>query len=358
MPNYEVGLIISDIENSAISISSKTWGQILNARTIYALEYSTLSKLLIDILNSKCEWVFFSWRGALSEVLNDRYLTKKLNLIGRNKTIYFSVPDHIDLERNLCSNIPPIYNFCDGFTVVSNRLAKGYQNINTLDKIPVILPDFPDVALLEDVASLRLKKETNSVMWIGNSKWGRSIGAIDHKGFKFLFSKIMKLSIEKQINLKYRIVDRGKKLVPHRELMKELATSSFLLQTSKSEGTGLPVIEACALGVFPITTDVGIVREIFGKNWVNHFAKSPGEFIGLIQKNIGSFDENMLRQYYAIYINEISKVANQLQFPTKKQVGNLDVQRTNYAENLQIDVFGRIRWRLRFFHIKLKSTLC
>ena len=58
------------------------------------------------------------------------------------------------------------------------------------------------------------------------------------------------------------------------------------------------------------------------------------------------------------YINEISKVANQLQFPTKKQVGNLDVQRTNYAENLQIDVFGRIRWRLRFFHIKLKSTLC
>jgi hypothetical protein len=39
-----------------------------------------------------------------------------------------------------------------------------------------------------------------------------------------------------------------------------------MLQTSSSEGTGLPILEALGLGVIPITTDVGIASEILTKH--------------------------------------------------------------------------------------------
>ena len=46
------------------------------------------------------------------------------------------------------------------------------------------------------------------------------------------------------------------------EVIENISRSRVLIQTSDSEGTGLPILEALGLGVAPVTRDVGIAKEI------------------------------------------------------------------------------------------------
>jgi glycosyltransferase involved in cell wall biosynthesis len=45
-------------------------------------------------------------------------------------------------------------------------------------------------------------------------------------------------------------------------VLREIAESEILIQASAHEGTGLPLLEAMGVGTIPITSDVGIAREV------------------------------------------------------------------------------------------------
>jgi glycosyltransferase involved in cell wall biosynthesis len=351
MSDHSVGLIISDTERSAISTSTKVWASTFNAKVLYALEFVTLSALLDKVSLSGSTWILFSWRGGLSEILKDKFLTKKLNEIVRTSTVYFSVPDHVDLSGKLDLLKNPIYRYADGFTVTSKRLKFAYAESVGFDKVPLFLPDFPNIELLSEISHFRLKKDQHSVIWIGNSKWGKRLGFKDHKGYRSIVQKLIEASENMNLGLSFNIINRAKKYVPNHVAMEELAKSTFLIQGSKSEGTGLPLIEALALGTFPITTDVGINRELFGDKWQNHYASTPEEFVACIQRNLGKIDPECLRRTYLAYVSAITTQLTRIRFISKAGPGEIDQFRAKYAAELGIDINGRIRWTLRYIYL-------
>ena len=347
MFNSKSGLIISDTRISAISTSSRIWADKLNAEIIYALEFPTLAKL-IQVVNQNYDWVLFTWRGSLEVILKDRILTCSLNKACKEKVLLFSVPDHIDLSVEGGVNANPIYFYADSFTVVSRRLQSSYVNSQSIAESPLYLPDFPNISLLEDVRKMNLPKVPNSVIWIGNSRWGNNLGFHDHKGYVSKFKRIIDISVARSIPLSFKVIDRGKAYLPHRATLIELAKSTFLLQTSASEGTGLPVLEALALGTYPISTDVGINREVFGDRWIEFYGSSPQEFLDKIQSSSLAIDTSNLHDFFNLYVEKCSEHIANFEFPEKDSSGRVDANREKYLTEIGIDFRGRLRWSVRF----------
>jgi glycosyltransferase involved in cell wall biosynthesis len=348
------GLIISDTRNSAISTSSRIWADKLNAEIVYALEFPSLAKLL-QTLNLGYKWVFFTWRGSLELILMDKILTARLNKVSKDTTIFFSVPDHIDLsiEGRIDSN--PIYKYADGFTVVSRRLLNSYLELQNISIKPIYLPDFPNLKLLQEVKNMNLPKEQNSVIWVGNSRWGENLGFQDHKGYVSKLKGIIEISNRSSIQIKFRIVDRGKDYIPHRLTLINISKSAFLVQTSVSEGTGLPLLEALALGTYPVTTDVGINREVFGNRWQEFDAFSPEDFLGKITSSNQFLDVEDLEGIYANYLAQCLQTVTNFKIPNKESVSQVDQEREKYLEDLRIDFNGRLRWPVRFLLNRLRT---
>lgn len=340
-------LIISDTPTSAISTSSRIWAKKFNADLLYALDYSSVNRLL-EALEVNPEWILFSWRGCLETILKDRFLARRLNSISKLSVIYFSVPDHIDISHGIIKTDKPIYQYADGFTVVSRRLQDLYKKCSGIELNPSYLPDFPDLDLVDEVSRIECEKSRNSVIWVGNSKWGENSGFSDHKGYKSILSKVISSSQLQNLPWKFIVVDRGKSYLPHRDTLIKIAQSEFLLQTSSSEGTGLPILEALALGAYPITTDVGVNREVLDEEWVNFHAETPSDFIKSMSLRGGTLDPMKLRTIYSQYIARCSEVIDQFIFPAKSRPVHLDEFREGFVAKLGFDFKGRIRWRLRY----------
>ena len=354
MFNNKSGLIISDTRNSAISTSSRVWADKLNANIVYSLEFPSLAKL-IKAINRDFDWVLFTWRGSLEVILKDKHFTSQLNRACRNKAILFSVPDHIDLSIEGRVNSNPIYEYADGFTVVSRRLQNSYADLQNMTLTPLHLPDFPNTKLVEEIRKMNLPKVNNSIIWVGNSRWGEKMGFKDHKGYTSKLRRIIKISAVKSIPLSFKVIDRGKAFLPHRATLIEIAKSTFLLQTSASEGTGLPVLEALALGTYPLTTDVGITREVFGTGWQEFHASTPEEFLEKFLSSQDSIDTSVLEGIYLRYLAECSQIVANFNFPIKDAFSDIERKREKYLDELGIDFMSRIQWSVRFLLNRLRT---
>ena len=99
--------------------------------------------------------------------------------------------------------------------------------------------------------------------WVGNSEWSGEIE--DFKGFKTILKPAIEELIKDGYNIEEYYADRQIRMIPHKEMCKYYSKIDVLICTSKVEGTPNPVLEAMACGVPIISTDVGIVPEVFGK---------------------------------------------------------------------------------------------
>jgi glycosyltransferase involved in cell wall biosynthesis len=86
--------------------------------------------------------------------------------------------------------------------------------------------------------------------------------------------------------------------------LREIRSSKVLLVTSKSEGTGLPILEALALGTTPLTTDVGIAHEVLsGKLAQNILSRNVDEFLRKILNVLASdVSESFLEDTFEKYL--------------------------------------------------------
>ncbi len=355
LSNKKRRLIISDTPVSAISTSSRIWAERFGAELIFALEYSSLNALL-DAMKDESEWILFSWRGCLENLLKDRFLVERLNLISKSAAIYFSVPDHIDISNKIDRRVNPIYGYADGFTVVSNRLQASYETFPGIKSAPRYLPDFPNINLLSEISQLKIEKMPNSVIWVGNSRWGKRAGFTDHKGYRSIFCEVVAISKLRNLSLNFTVIDRGKSFLPHRKTLIEIAKSEILLQTSSSEGTGLPLLEALALGTYPISTDVGVNREVLAKDWKDFHASTPEDFLEAILSHVKALDSSKLREIYSNYIARCSEVIESFSFSGRAESSQLDECREEFAAKLGFDLKVRIRWRLRYLRNQLQTT--
>lgn len=107
--------------------------------------------------------------------------------------------------------------------------------------------------------------------WVGNSKW--CVGQSDISDLKGIHT-IIKPSVDELkaegYNIELRTSDKNNKVIPHNKMPNFYNSIDIYACASMCEGTPNPVLEAMACGVPIISTDVGIVREVFGEKQVKY----------------------------------------------------------------------------------------
>jgi glycosyltransferase involved in cell wall biosynthesis len=193
--------------------------------------------------------------------------------------------------------------------VTSAILFELYSNLTDTPKPIAIWHDIPNVNLIRLVRAENQKMKTSQATWVGNSKWGINQGFTDHKGFTTVIQPLMR-HFESHLGCtKIQVIDSAMGRKSNIDVLRTIRNSSFLLQCSTSEGTGLPVLEALGLGVTPITTDVGVAREVLGNHLNLIVSRNPERFHELIHEELlnPTLNEESAIQIFEDFISSISK---------------------------------------------------
>jgi glycosyltransferase involved in cell wall biosynthesis len=293
-------LLVSDTESSAISIVARERAKLFDADLIYSSNFLSPLAILDYINQNQYEGVLFCWRGALKEGMSLPGFRKNYRELAENKSFQCLVPDFLGLnplfleeERSLLANV-------HGYWVTSQQLFNIYKQT---------FPDTPPKGILHDLSNADLisKSYSNSqelkVFWVGNSQWGKRYGYSDHKGFRRYVKPLISRFKSKIPSLKFEIIDSHEQKVSNEELIKRMSIARVVIQTSDSEGTGLPILEALGLGVVPVTRDVGIASEILKGNLSKFIVEASIEnFEDAMMEALKFQNRSMLLESYQKYI--------------------------------------------------------
>ena len=245
-----------------------------------------------------------------------------------------------------------LLNFADGATVVSEKLFLEYSKM-CRGKTPIlVLRDLPDLDLIKKT-NQRINLKKNQVIWVGNSKWGEKLGYSDHKGYKRFIVPIFLQLKRIDSRLETVAIDRGKNFIPLDQTLEEIRLSKFLLQFSDSEGTGMPIIEACGLGTIPITTDVGIAREILRGELENLIVKNTDEALKRLSELKNQEMKEALINSYNQYVEVCKASINSINFD-RLAIGTTRRHKYVVESNLKMSLEIRLRWIYRYLKNKVK----
>lgn len=218
--------------------------------------------------------IFFMWRGIISWIYSDfskDYIHKLgfeyeefLNKYVKKKNILTGVYDHLFLDSER-ERTDFILKNIRGYTVCSQKLKKIYDKYD--NKPSMVISDGVDTELfmMKNVNKYEdIENRTIKIGWCGNSKFVDEQDD-DLKGL----NKIIKPAVEELkkegYNIELEVADRNIKMIPHNEMGEYYNKIDIYVCTSRTEGHPDPVLEAMACGVPVISTDVGIVPEVFGE---------------------------------------------------------------------------------------------
>jgi glycosyltransferase involved in cell wall biosynthesis len=257
-------IVVVDLLDSALGKSAAARQASEKSIILEANKFNSPKSLICAIRKHKPSIVLFSFRQAMVDILSLRSSFEHYKILHQTARIGVLVPDCLDMENDF-DNVLPEYIRSLDFLLTTNYQLKDFY----ISKVPVSLPvqiyhDLVDVSKIKLVRPY-MKKNERSLIWIGNSKWGKRQGKRDHKGFHNFVKPLM--SSNSMRDWEFKVIDSAYKSLPYIEVLEKLANCKFLLQTSDSEGTSLPILEASLLGTIPITTNVGIANELLGDDF-------------------------------------------------------------------------------------------
>ncbi len=179
-------------------------------------------------------------------------------------TVTFGVYDHVHLDASSVNDRRAGLAFADGYAVSSNRLSRLYASAYGISPT-VETPDGVDRILFRPHNLTRFREAGRPLVlgWVGNSAWHNEAGD-DPKGFETIVKPAVRRLAELGIAVVPDFADRQERWRPREEMPDYYNRIDVLLCASAMEGTPNPVLEAMACGVPVISTDVGIVPEVFG----------------------------------------------------------------------------------------------
>lgn len=241
-------------------------------------------KLFLLALNY--DLMFIMWRGIISWLDSEfakNYINKLgfefedfLNRFVKTKNIVTGVYDHLFLETEKERTDFILQNVKDYF-VSSEKLKQIYNNFEK--KPSYVIADGVDLELFKLKNENKYKDIENKkiiIGWTGNSKF-KDENDDDLKGINKVIKPAIEGLIEKGYNIELKIADRNVKLIPHDEMPDYYNEIDLYVCASRTEGTPNPVLEAMACGIPIISTDVGIVSEVFGKEQKNFIIERTKE---------------------------------------------------------------------------------
>lgn len=219
--------------------------------------------------------VHFMWRGYLSLIDRDAMKKYSEEYLGiefeefKTKYIYSkkitsAVCDHLYLEGEDQWRTAEIFKFVDSYIVTSKKIFDIYSEINK--KPEMIIHDGVDLTKYKPINLERFENiDKLTIGWVGNSKFKDSTGDDDLKGVEGIIKPAISELQQEGYNIELNLADRNIKMIPQEEMPNFYNSLHLYVCASKTEGTPLTVLEAMAMGIPVISTDVGIVSEVLGE---------------------------------------------------------------------------------------------
>ena len=298
--------IVVDSIWSGLGISAKARANIdPSLVVISASSFCSPNGLLRHLSSSGYSLVLFTWRFVVRDLASGITTHKLFKELRSRVPLGVLIPDHQGLNSKMHSTELDILEMVDFYFVTSEILRRAYDSFPYSEKNLGLLHDLPDIQMIRKVRNLNNIRFKNRLIWVGNSEWGKRQGYSDHKGLQSIFKPLLGDANIVKNEFSGEIVDSNFDQIPNSEVLTKISQSTFLLQTSESEGTGLPILEACGLGIPPITTDVGIARELLGERFPHLIAEhSKDSFIQAISLNFPFEGSQELIDRFEEYIKE------------------------------------------------------
>lgn len=233
----------------------------------------------ILLMTSDFDIVHFFWREYLTGIHSD-YFVENVEALGfdyrdflekyvYSKNITTSVYDHLFLsEKEIAHRVPLFCIAVKGYTVSSMRLMDIYRKIDVYPLPAALAEDGVDLSLFKPHGLERFETlggRNLVVGWAGNSRWA-SEGGEDFKGLHTLLRPAVTQLVEEGFSIELKLADRQDGFIAHDKMPDYYGQIDVYVCPSKIEGTPNPVLEAMACGVPTITTDVGVVPQVLGKD--------------------------------------------------------------------------------------------
>ncbi len=228
------------------------------------------------LLSSEYDLTFFMWRGLISWLYSNfskDYIFKLgfeheefLKKYVKENNIVTAIYDHLFLNSET-ERTNFILNNVKAYTVCSKKLEKIYNEYENSKKPSMIISDGVDLELFR-IYNIdkynNIENRTIKIGWTGNSQFADDKDD-DLKGLNKIIKPAIKELIEEGYNIELKIADRNINMIPHDKMPNYYNDIHIYVCASRTEGHPDPVLEAMACGVPVISTDVGIVPEVFGE---------------------------------------------------------------------------------------------
>ncbi|MGI8467505.1 MAG: glycosyltransferase family 4 protein, partial [Pyrinomonadaceae bacterium] len=216
-----------------------------------------------------------------------------------------SVYDHLFLTEEEIQERKVLFNALSvGYTTVSQRLEKIYSSIPNYPTPNSVIEDGVDLEFFAPVNLERLADEEREIVvgWVGNSKWGGD--GIDHKGIETIIKPAVESLRAEGCKVRGFYADRQERWIPHNEMDDYYNSIDIYVCASDIEGTPNPALESMACGLPIITTDVGMIPQLFGRlqkeyilpaRGIEELKKKLRELIQSPHKRVALSKENLER---------------------------------------------------------------
>jgi hypothetical protein len=189
-------IFVVDKYGSALWNCANARAKKMDAIVIAANSFRSPKSLFKWILRNNYSNVLFSWRQPLLDIANSPSTKNLLSSIYSQKKIFLLIPDYIGLENDRRVVEKYLIEMCHGYYVTNFDLEQRYKEYFPSNNWPKVLHDLPNFDLIERILNIYPNKEkhlTKKVIWIGNSKWGKRQGYIDHKRLKTTIEPLKKI---------------------------------------------------------------------------------------------------------------------------------------------------------------------
>lgn len=242
--------------------------------------------------------IHFFWRGYYNH-LSDGYAQTYIYNLGlsfdefiekyvKPKTITTAVYDHKFLEEDFINDFS---QYVKAYYTSSKLLKDEYSKLN-LDLQPsTVIADGVNTKFFKPKKNRfkDIKKRPLVIGWVGNSKWkGKEE---DHKGLNTIIKPVVEELIKEGYNLELFLADSNIKMRTTEEMAEYFNELDLYVCASLSEGTPNPILESFSCGIPVITTNVGIVGELFGEKQKEYILKERSK--KELKKKIIQFIENI-----------------------------------------------------------------
>lgn len=269
--------------------------------------------------SAKYDIIHFFWREDLL-LLGTEHIAAYANFLGmtaeaferrfvKTARISTSVYDHLHSTSDAIKHRAHIFNeLVRGYTVSSARLDDLYRQFSEIRPPSAIVEDGVDLEAFapENLArfdSIACREVV--VGWVGNSKWAAEHG--DPKGVHTILKPAIEQLRAAGASVRLELADRQDKFIPHAEMKDFYKKLDIYVCTSEIEGTPNPVLEAMDCGVPIISTDVGVVPDVFGPLQKSFVLEDRS--IDSLKKSLHKLmsDEQMLKMISAENVRSIQR---------------------------------------------------